>query len=93
MKKKLQKPYPTDYNLLKEQDLWQSHYQVFSINLLKEFLKLNVNKDTAIANVKRIELDTKVLSAIFNKQALKTIYWNTNDCVATRITKKSLMKT
>ena len=28
MKKKLQKIYPTDYNLLLAQDLWQSHYQI-----------------------------------------------------------------
>ena len=28
MKKKLQKIYPTDYNLLLPQDLWQSHYQI-----------------------------------------------------------------
>ena len=28
MEKKLQKPYPTDYNFLIEQDLWQAHYQV-----------------------------------------------------------------
>ena len=29
MEKKLQKTYFTHYNLLKVQDLWQSHYQIF----------------------------------------------------------------
>ena len=34
--KKLQKKYHTYYNLLIAQDLWQAHYQIFSINFLKE---------------------------------------------------------
>ena len=41
MEKKLQKLYPTEYNLLTAQALWQTHNQILSIILLKEFMKLN----------------------------------------------------
>ena len=40
LEKKSQKPYLTNYNLLKAQDLWQAHYQVLLIILVKEFIKL-----------------------------------------------------
>ena len=43
-KKKLQKTYLTDYNLLTVQNLWQAPYQVLLMILLKEFIKLNVNR-------------------------------------------------
>ena len=33
------------YTLLIAQDLWQAHYQIFSIIFLKEFIKSNVNKN------------------------------------------------
>ena len=36
---KLQKIYSTHYNLLTVQDVWQAHYQILSINFLKEFIK------------------------------------------------------
>ena len=42
MEKKLQKLYLIDYNSLTVQDLWQAQYQILSIILLKEFIKLNV---------------------------------------------------
>ena len=48
MEKKLQKIYPTYYNLLIAQDLWQASYQILSIIFLKEFIKLNVSTDTKI---------------------------------------------
>ena len=48
MEKKLQKPYPTDYNSLIAQDLLQAHYQILLIILLKEFIKLNPNMDMTI---------------------------------------------
>ena len=51
METRLKKPYPTDYNLSIAQDLWQTHYLILPIILLKEFIKLNVNTDT-IKNVK-----------------------------------------
>ena len=47
--------YITDYNLLMPQDLWQSHYQILLKILLKEFIKLNVNTNTMIKNVKLAE--------------------------------------
>ena len=42
MEKKLQKLHLTDYNLFTAQDLWQTHYHILPITLLKEFIKLNV---------------------------------------------------
>ena len=55
MEKKLRKKYLTYYSLLIAQDLWQAHYQIFPIILLKEFIELNVNLDTMIKNVKHAE--------------------------------------
>ena len=52
MKKKLQKIYLTDYNILITQSLWQAHYQILSIIFLKEFIKINVNTDKMIKKVK-----------------------------------------
>ena len=60
MEKKLQKKYFTYYNLLKAQDLWQSHYQIFSIIFLKEFIELNVNMYMTIKNGKLVELNTSI---------------------------------
>ena len=42
IEKKLQKLYLRDCSLLTTQDLWQAHYQILLIILLKEFIKLNV---------------------------------------------------
>ena len=61
MEKKLQKMYLTNYNLLIEQDLWQVHYQIVPIIFLKEFIKLPVNTDTMIKNVKHAELQKLAL--------------------------------
>ena len=38
-------PYLTKCNLLKMQDLWQAHYQLLLIILLKEFIRLSANMD------------------------------------------------
>ena len=57
MDKKLHKIYVTYYNLLIVQDLFQAHYQVLSIIVLKEFKELKVNSDTMITNVKHVELN------------------------------------
>ena len=73
MENKLQKTYPTDYNLLTVQDLRQAHFQTLSIIRLMEFIKLNVNLDITMKNVKRIELNTKIVSAILNIKAIKMI--------------------
>ena len=57
MEKKLEKKiYVKDYNLLIAQDLWQAHYQILSIIFPKEFIKLNVNTDTIIDNMKLAKL-------------------------------------
>ena len=55
MEKKLQKIYPTNYNLLIAQDLWEAHYQILSIIFLRGFTKLNVNMDMMIKNEKLAE--------------------------------------
>ena len=71
--KKLKKPYPKDYNLLIEQDLWKVHYQILLTILLKEYIKLNVNTDRMAKNVKHDELNTKIASAFLNTQTLEII--------------------
>ena len=73
MQKKLQKIYPKYYNLLIAQDLWQAHYQILSIIFLKEFIKLNVNKDTKIKNVKLGKLNINVATVFLNTQILKMV--------------------
>ena len=52
------------------QDLWQTHYQILLIILLKEFIKVNVNTDTTTNKVKLADLSAKVVSAVLNTQAL-----------------------
>ena len=55
MEKKLQKRYLRNYNLLIVQDLWQAHYQILLITLLREFITLNANMDTIMKNAKHVE--------------------------------------
>ena len=43
MEKKLQKIYPTYYNLLIAENLWQAHDQILVIIFVNEFIELNVN--------------------------------------------------
>ena len=52
MEKKLRKIYFISYNLFISQDLLQAHCQGLSIIFLMEFIKLNVNTDTMIKNVR-----------------------------------------
>ena len=73
MEKKLQKIYLTNYNLLIAQDLCQAHYQILLIILVNELVKLNVNMDIMIKNVKRVELNKKIGSAVSNTQMVKMI--------------------
>ena len=73
MENKLQKMYLTSYNLLIAQDLWQAHYQIPSIIFLKEFIKLNVNTDPMIKNVKFAELNISIVTDFLNTQTLKII--------------------
>ena len=88
MERKLQEIYLTYYNLLTEQDLWQDHYQILPIIFIKEFIKLHVNTDTMIKNVKLLELHTKYATIFLNTQTLKMIYWNANVYVVTKTINK-----
>ena len=51
MEKKFQKTCLANYSLLMVEDLWQVHYQILLIILLKEFIKFNVHIDMKIKNV------------------------------------------
>ena len=55
------------------QDLWQAYYQILSLILLKNFMKLNANVGILIKNAKHMELNTKTLSAALNTKTLKMI--------------------
>ena len=57
---------PTYYNLLIAQDLWEAHYQILLITLLKKFIELNVNINMIMKNVEHVELNTKIASAFLN---------------------------
>ena len=63
MERKLQKPYPTDYNLLIAQNLCQVHDQILLKILLKELIELNVNMDIIMKNTKLAELNSKFATA------------------------------
>ena len=71
--KKSQKLYLTDYNSLTAQSLWQASYQILLLTLMKEFMKLNIDSDMIIKNVNFVELNTKIATAFWNTQILKTI--------------------
>ena len=73
MEKKIQKKYLTYYNLLIVQDLRQGHYQILSIIFLKEFIKLNVNMDMMIRNVKLVELNISIADDLIEIDDLKMI--------------------
>ena len=60
LEKKLQKICLTYYSLLIVQDLWEAHYQILSIIFLKDFIKLNVNTDMMIKNVRLVELNISI---------------------------------
>ena len=62
--------YSTDYNLLTAQSLWQAYYQILSIIFLKEFIKLNGNKDTILKNLKLVELSKSIAAVFLNTHAL-----------------------
>ena len=69
MEKKLQKPCPTDYNVLIAQDLWL--YQILLIILLREFMKINANTNTMILMIENVNfavLNTKIATAFLHNQ-------------------------
>ena len=70
---KLEKTCPTDYNLLIVQNFWEACYQVLLIILLKEFIKLNVNTNTMIKNVKLEELNINIETVLLKIQALTMV--------------------
>ena len=72
-KKKSQKPCPIDYNLLIAQDLCYTNYQNLLIILMKKFIKLIANADIITKNKKTDGINTKIASAVLNRQALKMI--------------------
>ena len=53
--------------------IWQAYYQILSIIFLKELIKLNVNADKMIKNVKLVELRTNYANVFLNKNILKMI--------------------
>ena len=59
-KKLKQKSYIT--NLLIVQNLWQAHFQISSIILVKKLINLNANMKMIIKNMKHIELNSKIAS-------------------------------
>ena len=73
MEKKLQKIYLTYYNVLIAQDLRQAHYEILSIIFLKYLIKLNVNTDMVIKNVKPAELNISLATVVLNIQILRMI--------------------
>ena len=73
MEKKLQIIYPKYYNFMKAQHLWQAHCQILSIIFLKEFIKLNVNIDKMIKNVKLVKLNISIVTVFLNTQILEMI--------------------
>ena len=73
MKKKSQKPYLTDYNVLIAQDLWQALFQILLIILLTELINLNVNMSMITKNVNFMKLDRNIAAAFFNTHTLKII--------------------
>ena len=54
------------------QGLGQGHFQIFLNISLKEFIKLNLNKDLMMRSVKLEELNTKIASVFLNTQVLNT---------------------
>ena len=73
MEEKVQNMYLTNYNLLIAQDLWQAHYQILPIIFLREFIKLNVNRNTLIKNLKPVELNVNIATVFLNKPIFKMI--------------------
>ena len=53
--------------------IWQAYYQILSIIFLKELIKLNINADKMIKNVKLVELRTNYANVFLNKNILKMI--------------------
>ena len=64
MGKKLQKIYLKYYSSM----IAQAHYEILSIIILKELIKLNVNTDTMIKNEKHVKLNISTATVFLNSQ-------------------------
>ena len=70
MKKKLHKIYLTYYSLVIAHDLWQAHYKIYSVIVPKELIKLNVNMDMMIKDVKLGELYINIATVSLSTEIL-----------------------
>ena len=61
------------YNILIARDFWQVHYQILSINFVKELIKLDVNLDTMRKNVELVELIISIVTVFSSIQTSKMI--------------------
>ena len=73
IKMEITKLYLTDYNLLMMQYLWQAQYLAWSISLLKELIKLNVNTSTTIKYVKLVEISNKYSNRVLEYTDFKAV--------------------
>ena len=55
-------------NLLIPQDLRRAHYQMLSITLSIEFIKLNINTGKMIKNMKLAELEMNIATVFLDTQ-------------------------
>ena len=78
----------TNNNLLIVQDLRQGHYQILVDNLAERIHKIKCKHGHHNKNVKRVELNTKIVDAVFDTQTLnvkdglilyKCLNFNRND--------------
>ena len=53
--------------------IFMGSYEILSIIFLKEFIKLNVNTDSMIKNVKRLELYAKYATVFLKTQTLESV--------------------
>ena len=56
------------YNVPIAQDLWRAYCQILSIIFLKKYVKLNVNTDRIMRNVKFAEWNTNIATNFLNIQ-------------------------
>ena len=67
-RKKSQKQYPADYNLLIVQDLWHEPLSNFVNNFDEGIHGIKLNKDNLIKNGKLAELKAKIATAFLYTQ-------------------------
>ena len=63
---------------LQQKNKLQELIKIFSVILLKNFIKLNVNTDTTTKHVKLAVLNINIATVFLNAQTLKMIHQNTN---------------